>query len=111
MLRRYYRDGANERSGFPITSLAFTVLPTQEGANTRAVAQYLVTSTKEEGWGVSMQADVGVGDHTVTSITAYRKWDNTEIRDGDWLPQAYVGFTQLHDSGPQTSNTLARNCG
>ncbi len=95
-------------AGVPITSLAFTVLPTQDGANTRQVAQNLVTSTKEEGWGVSMQADVGLGDHTVTSITAYRKWDNTEIRDGDWLPQAYVGFTQLHDSGPQTSNTFSQ---
>ena len=94
--------------GAPSTSLAFTVLPPQDGANTRAVAQNLVTSTKEEGWGVSMQADVGLGDHTVTSITAYRKWDNTEIRDGDWLPQAYVGFTQLHDSGPQTSNTFTQ---
>ena len=100
--------GPMNGAGFPITSLAFTVLPTQEGANTRAVAQNLVTSTKEEGWGVSMQADVGLGDHTVTSITAYRKWDNTEIRDGDWLPQAYVGFTQLHDSGPQTSNTFSQ---
>ena len=94
--------------GAPSTSLAFTVLPPQDGANTRAVSQNLVTSTKEEGWGVSMQADVGLGDHTVTSITAYRKWDNTEIRDGDWLPQAYVGFTQLHDSGPQTSNTFSQ---
>ncbi len=94
--------------GVPSTSLAFTVLPAPNGAETRAVAQNLVTSTKEEGWGVSMQADVGLGSHTVTSITAYRKWDNTEIRDGDWLPQAYVGFTQLHDAGPQTSNTFSQ---
>ena len=95
-------------AGLPSTSLAFGVLPAQDGANTRAVAQNLVTATKEEGWGVSMQADVGLGEHTVTSITSYRKWDNTEIRDGDWLPQAYVGFTQLHDSGPQTSNTFTQ---
>ena len=95
-------------AGVPITSLAFGVLPTPLGADTRAVAQNLVTATKEEGWGVSMQADLGLGDHTLTSITAYRKWDNTEIRDGDWLPQAYVGFTQLHDNGPQTSNTFSQ---
>ena len=95
-------------AGVPTTSLAFSVLPTPNGAETRAVAQNLVTSTKEEGWGVSMQADVGLGSHTLTSITSYRKWDNTEIRDGDWLPQAYVGFTQLHDNGPQTSNTFTQ---
>ena len=94
--------------GVPTTSLAFAVLPSQTGAETRAVAQNLVTATKEEGWGVSAQADVGVGSHTLTSITAYRKWDNTEIRDGDWLPMAYVGFAQLHDNGPQTSNTFTQ---
>ena len=95
-------------AGQPISSLAFGVLPTPLAANTRAVAQNLVTSTKEEGWGVSMQADLGVGSNTLTSITAYRKYDNTEIRDGDFLPQAFVGFTQLHDNGPQTSNTFSQ---
>ena len=33
---------------------------------------------------------------------------NTEIRDGDWLPMAYVGFAQLHDNGPQSSNTFSQ---
>ena len=95
-------------AGAPTTSLATAVLPTPKGADTRAVAQNLVTATKEEGWGVSAQTDIGLGDHTLTSITAYRGWDNTEIRDGDWLDKAYVGFAQLHDSGPQTSNTFSQ---
>ena len=102
-------------AGVPITSLAFgilpaqtTVLPAQNFANTRQVAQNLVTATKEEGWGVSGQIDLGLGSHTLTSITAYRGWDNTEIRDGDWLPMAYVGFAQLHDNGPQTSTTFSQ---
>ena len=100
--------GPLNSAGLPITSLAFGVLPTPLGADTRAVAQNLVTATKETGWGVSGQADVALGSHTLTSITAYRKYDNTEIRDGDWLPQAYAGFTQLHDNGPQTSNTFSQ---
>ncbi len=95
-------------AGVPTTNLAFGVLPTPLGADTRAVTQNLVTSTKEEGWGVSLQADVAVGVNTLTSITAYRKWNNTEIRDGDWLDKAYVGFQQLHDSGPQKSNTFTQ---
>ncbi len=98
------------------TSPVFTALPTPLFANTRQVRQNLVTSTKEEGWGMSMQADVGVGENTLTSITAYRKYDNTEIRDGDWLDRAYTStngltttnFGQLHDSGPQTSNTFTQ---
>ncbi len=95
-------------TGLPSTSLGFLALPSPDGANTRAVAQNLVTATKEEGWGVSFQGDFGLGDHTITSITAYRGWDNTEIRDGDWLDRAYVGFAQLHDTGPQTSTTFTQ---
>jgi iron complex outermembrane recepter protein len=95
-------------AGLPQASLAFGVLPTAAGADTRAVAQNLVTATREDGWGVSLQADVGLGSHTLTSITAYREWNNTEVRDGDWLPQAYVGFNQLHDLGPQNTNTLTQ---
>ncbi|NBW76215.1 MAG: TonB-dependent receptor [Sphingomonadaceae bacterium] len=95
-------------AGLPGTSLGFLALPTPLGADTRTVAQNLVTATKEKGWGVSFQGDFALGDHTVTSITAYRGWDNTEIRDGDWLDRAYVGFAQLHDSGPQTSNTFTQ---
>lgn len=95
-------------AGVPSTSLAFGVLPTPAGAKTREINQNLVTATKEEGWGVSGQLDFSLGAHTLTSITAYRNWDNTEIRDGDWLDQAYVGFNQLHDNGPQTSNTFSQ---
>jgi iron complex outermembrane receptor protein len=95
-------------AGLPTTSLGHLALPSPDGANTRAVAQNLVTATKEEGWGVSFQGDFGLGDHTITSITAYRGWDNTEIRDGDWLDRAYVGFAQLHDTGPQTSTTFTQ---
>lgn len=95
-------------AGVPQASLAFGVLPAQLGEESRSVAQNLVTATKEEGWGVSGQIDLGLGSHTLTSITAYRGWDNTEIRDGDWLPMAYVGFAQLHDNGPQTSTTFSQ---
>lgn len=95
-------------AGLPSTSLAFQALPTPRGADTRTVNQNLVTSTKETGEGVSLQADVGLGTNTITSITAYRKWNNTEIRDGDWLDQAYVGFQQLHDYGPQHTHTFTQ---
>lgn len=49
-----------------------------------------------------------IGTHSLTSITAYRSWNNTEIRDGDWLPQAYIGLGQLHDFGPQTAKTFSQ---
>lgn len=94
--------------GVGITSPAFGVLPTPAGDKTRAVNQNLITRTKETGWGVSLQIDQEVGTQTVTSISAYRNYKNTEIRDGDFLPTAYVGFPQLHDVGPQTGNTFSQ---
>jgi iron complex outermembrane recepter protein len=93
----------------PSNAAAGILAPTLiSGSNTRAVMQNLTTATREESWGVSLQADLDVGDHTLTSITSYRGWDNTEIRDGDWLDRPYVGITQLHDDGPQTSKTFTQ---
>jgi len=95
-------------AGVPTTSLAFAALPTPQGDRTRRINQDLITSTVETGYGFSGQADVTLNGITVTSITAYRNWRNTEIRDGDWLDRAYIGFNQLHDFGPQTGDTFSQ---
>jgi iron complex outermembrane recepter protein len=82
------------------------------GDETRQVRHNLVTATEEEAWGLSAQVDWDVGEHVLTSITAYRAWDAGEVREGDWLdqPAAYVGngFAQLHDDGPQESKTISQ---
>ena len=78
------------------------------GDESRNIRQNLETATKEQSWGIALQADIELGEHTLTSITSYRGWDNTEIRDGDWLAQPYVGLNQLHDFGPQTSKTFSQ---
>ncbi len=98
----------NGATGLPTTNLSTSVLPTPLGADTRQVAQNLITRTDEQGYGFSLTADVTLGLHTLTSITSYRNWRNTEIRDGDWLPQSFIGFNQLHDLGPQTGNTFTQ---
>ena len=100
--------GALDANGNPISSAAFSVLPTPKGDKSRAIDQNLVTRTIETGYGFSAQADVQLGTQTVTSITAYRDYKNTEIRDGDFLPAAYVGFNQLHDFGPQIGHTFSQ---
>ena len=84
------------------------VLPTPEGDRTRRINQDLITHTDEKSWGVSGQADWTLGTQTITYIGSYREYDNTEIRDGDWLPRAYNTYNQLHDVGPQTSNTITQ---
>jgi iron complex outermembrane receptor protein len=82
------------------------------GDESRLVRQNLAMRSQEEAWGASMQADIQFGGHTLTSITAYRTWDVTEIREGDWLdrPAAYVGnaFAELHDFGPQQQDSLSQ---
>ncbi len=78
------------------------------GDRTRRIAQNLVTATKEKSWGFSLQADIELGRHVLTSISSYRGWDNLEVRDGDWLDRAYVGIPQLHDNGPQKSKTITQ---
>jgi iron complex outermembrane receptor protein len=82
------------------------------GDSTRDVRQNFEMRSTEEAWGLSLQADVEYENATLTSITAYRTWDSTEFREGDWLdtPAAYVGnaFAQLHDFGPQETDTLSQ---
>ena len=82
---------------------------TFSGADTRTVRQNLGMRSLEKAYGASLQADIDLGGKTLTSITAYREWDATEIREGDWLDAgaAYVGISQLHDYGPQTQHTLS----
>ena len=81
------------------------------GDSTRQVKQNLKMRSTEKAWGASVQADIDFDKFTLTSISAYRTWDATEYREGDWLDRsaAYVGnsFAQLHDFGPQTQNTLS----
>ncbi|HVF94262.1 MAG TPA: TonB-dependent receptor, partial [Sphingomonas sp.] len=101
-------DCCAEVIGTRPTNLTATVLPDINGNRSRTVNQDLVTATTEKSWGTSLQADWTLGTQTVTYIGSYREYDNTEIRDGDWLPQAYVGFNQLHDVGPQVSNTFTQ---
>ncbi len=104
-------DCCAESIGTVPSNAAALVLPASSFAGPRSttIAQNLVTATKETSWGVSLQADIDAGLlGTITSITAFRGWDNLEIRDGDWLDQAYVGLIQLHDDGPQESTTFTQ---
>ena len=84
------------------------LLPAELGDRTRLDNQNLITAAKEKSYGVSGQVDWTLGTQTITYIGSYRVYDNEEIRDGDFLPQAIVGYNQLHDDGPQVSNTLTQ---
>lgn len=108
--RKANDDCCAEVIGTAPTNLAAQILPTPLGKDTRRVRQNLVTRTNEESYGASLQIDATLGDNTVTSITAWRRYDNEEIRDGDWLAQPYAnaGLNELHDFGPQTGETFTQ---
>ncbi len=101
-------DCCAEVIGQTPTGIAAGILPPGRGDETRFIRQNLVTRTEEESWGVSLQADATLGEHTVTSITSYRNYANREIRDGDFVDQAYVGLNELHDDGPQTGDSFTQ---
>ena len=90
------------------TARAATALPPLLGDRTRRVRQNLLTQALEKAWGVSLQADIETSGPTVTSITAYRRYDSNEVRDGDFLSTPYVGIAQSHDFGPQTGSTFTQ---
>lgn len=74
----------------------------------RRIDHDLVTETLDKTTAFSVQINKSLGGFELTSITAYRAWDNTEIREGDFTsiagdsnkPVFGVPF-QLHDLGPQ----------
>ena len=83
------------------------------GLGTRDVNQDFTVGTVEKAWGLSAQADYELGNGFIlTSITAYRSWANTELREGDFRsrPALYVGnaYAGIDDFGPQDSSTFSQ---
>lgn len=96
----------------PAGALAGSLLGVDlRGDATREIRQDQITLTRETSWGLSLQADLDVGSvGTLTSITAYRRYRNFGIRDGDFIDTVYniAGGNQLHDFGPQPSKTFTQ---
>ncbi|TXG85169.1 MAG: TonB-dependent receptor [Sphingomonadales bacterium] len=70
------------------------------GEAVREINQNLVTQSNDRQWSATLQGDFDLPlDHTLTVVTGFRNWQNTEIREGDFLPRALVGTAELHDQG------------
>lgn len=75
-------------------------LGVSQGENQRYVNHNLVTQSLDRQYGITVNADFDVlTDHTFSAIYGYRNWNNTELREGDFLPRAIVGTPELHDRG------------
>jgi iron complex outermembrane receptor protein len=74
--------------------------PVALGTDQRTVNHNLITETRDKQWSLTSNLDLDVSDtHTLSVILGYRNWQNTEIREGDFLPRAIVGTAELHDNG------------
>jgi|HigsolmetaAR203D_1030402.scaffolds.fasta_scaffold00482_23 iron complex outermembrane receptor protein len=65
----------------------------------RSINSDMHTHVEDDNWGVAAQVDWQIGDYTLTSITAFRNWNNVQFQDGDRLGQIYQEFARSHDRG------------
>lgn len=83
--------------------------PVVASEDNRRINQNLKTRVEDVNQGLSAQLDWSLGDHTLTSITAYRTWENTQIQDGDRLPAVIPGVqAQSHDRGDVDFNQFSQ---
>ncbi len=69
------------------------------GPENREVSTNFDTDVRDKNYGGSLTAEWGIGDYTVTSITAYREWKNRQHQDYDALSQLSATFPQGDDYG------------
>ena len=68
----------------PGNAIIAQLSPVVTGPENRTISNDQAPATKDTNWGVSASIDYKIADFTLTSITAYRGWGNTELRDGDY---------------------------
>ena len=76
-----------------------SALPAIPGPENRNIVTNLPEGANDTNSGVSGQVDASFASGTLSSITAFRKWKNTQFQDGDSQNTVYVGVNQSHDRG------------
>ncbi|MEK8047422.1 TonB-dependent receptor [Ideonella margarita] len=84
-------------STFP--AFAAALAPVVASDSNRQINSNLKTEVQDRNRGVSLTGEARLGSHTLTSITAWRAWDNTQVQDGDRLAAPATGLPQSHDRG------------
>jgi iron complex outermembrane receptor protein len=88
----------NVVSNFP--AFAAAIAPARISDDSREINSDFDTHVTDKNSGASITVDWSpAGGATLTSITAYRMWENRQYQDGDRLPAASVAFPQSIDTG------------
>ncbi|MCO8162573.1 TonB-dependent receptor [Pseudomonas sp. 21LCFQ010] len=96
----YSESGNTNPNGVPYkTNAAFSsaFAPNRAATSNRDVENDYRTYAEDTHKGLSAQVDWRLGGHTLTSITAWRGWDNQQYQDQDRL--AGLPVDALHDAG------------
>lgn len=63
------------------------------------ISDNVESGVRDDNGGASITIDEKLGDYTLTSITAYRKWKNVQDQDYDQLSALSAAFPQVEDHG------------
>ncbi|WP_249679730.1 TonB-dependent receptor [Pseudomonas abieticivorans] len=81
------------------TAFANALAPVNASNHNRNIESDYRTHVDDTNKGLSAQMDWNLGDYTLTSITAWRGWDNTQWQDGDRLATISTAFPGTQDKG------------
>ena len=94
--RQNYKAAPATSAPIAASLAAAGITPSLDNAS---ISTNLNSSVHDNNGGLSLQADWKLGPDTLTSITAYRRWDNKQIQDYDQLSAISTGVPQVADHG------------
>ncbi|MBB3105369.1 TonB-dependent receptor, partial [Azomonas macrocytogenes] len=84
------------------TAFANSLKPVSPSKHNQHITSDYKSRTEDTSAGISATLDWQLGDYTLTSITAWRRWLNHQYQDGDRL--AALPLTASHDNGKVNYN-------
>ncbi|GAB7528124.1 TonB-dependent receptor [Pseudomonas sp. 3A(2025)] len=89
-------------------AFASALAPVNASSDNRDVVSDYRSHVDDVNKGLSGQLDWQLGDFTLTSITAWRGWDNTQYQDGDRLSIISPAFAGTEDKGDLEYNQYSQ---
>ncbi|WP_434987844.1 TonB-dependent receptor [Xanthomonas melonis] len=103
LLADHLRSHSDAPSGVVVAAtradFATALAPVRASADNRQINSDYRTWLQDTNQGVSLQLDQHLGEALLTSISAWRQWDNTQLQDGDRTAQRSAAFPASHDRG------------
>lgn len=94
-------------TGTPGTGLgAYPVTPPVGYPYSRVTIQDGLSTNPNEGGGISAEVNVNIGDHTLTSLTAWRSWKIRSINDPDSVNWDFLNDFLIYQKHEQFSQEL-----